>query len=228
MSDPTPLDLLSAIDGDDPSPETMGRIRARLERALDDDADPVAPRDIDRREVIVVERTMEESSTEVLGGVRRQWPIVAAAAIAIVVGIVIGVLATGDDGATTTASGDGDPASVLRAYEEASNTRDIDAIMAFYDDDAVVLDGPFDALARGHDEIREGERFSVGLYDADRGIEFRNLVVDGNTVTFDHVFRNFEGVCYSGEGHEVTVIGDKIVLYDWGDRVVNGSLCPQE
>ena len=34
--------------------------------------------------------------------------------------------------------------------------------------------------------------------------------------------------CYSGQGHQVTVIDGKIVLYDWADRTWNGSLCPQE
>jgi len=115
---------------------------------------------------------------------------------------------------------DADPAAVLADYEDARNSGDVDAVMAFYAEDAVVKDHPRDgdAIANGVDEIRALEAQVPGIQGSAGGIEFTDLVVSGNTVTFNHKFFNASGGCFGGLGGEVTVKDGKITLYDWGPQ----------
>jgi hypothetical protein len=48
-------------------------------------------------------------------------------------------------------------------------------------------------------------------------MEFLNIEVSGDTVTFDNIFINGSGQCFSSTGSVMTVEGDKIALIVWGD-----------
>ena len=123
---------------------------------------------------------------------------------------------------------DSDPAAVLADYVEAFNTGDADAVMVFYAEDAVIEGHPETArasgLATGKSEILPIEQ-RMQVHQGSTGrLEFTNMVVSGNTVTFDDIFHNEEGDCFSGVGHQITVEDDKITLYVFGD--LDADLCP--
>lgn len=122
--------------------------------------------------------------------------------------------------------GDADPAAVLAGYQEARNSGDVDAVMAFYAEDAVVEFHPLDddGVASGIFEIRSLEAQVPGIQGATGGIEFTDLVVSGNVVTFNETFYNADGDCFSGAGNEVIVEDDKIILFEWGQEQ-DPSLC---
>ncbi len=126
--------------------------------------------------------------------------------------------------------GDATPDEVLVDLQNVRNSGDVDAVMALYAEDAVVenhpLDAPLDAdeVATGVDEIRSLEAQVPGIQGSTGGIEFTDLVVSGNTVTFKSTFFNEEGDCFSGAGNEVTVEDGKITLFVWGQEE-DPSLC---
>ncbi len=84
-----------------------------------------------------------------------------------------------------------DPASVLVAYAEARSSGDVDATMAFYADDAVVMGHPLDDddVATGIDEIRVLEEQVPAVQGSGAGTEYFDIVVSGSTATFKHTFR---------------------------------------
>ena len=141
-------------------------------------------------------------------------------------GVLVAVLVlagcSDDDSGDAT---DSDPAAVLAAYEETRNSEDVDAVMGFYADDAVVENHPGDddGVATGVSEIRILEAQIPENQGSTGGIEFTDLVVSGNTVTFKETSMNEDGDCFSSTGNEVTVEDDKITLYVWGDE--GESLC---
>jgi hypothetical protein len=49
------------------------------------------------------------------------------------------------------------------------------------------------------------------------------MEVSADTVTFDNIFHNAEGDCFSSTGDKVTVADDKITLYIFGD--IDADLC---
>ncbi len=49
------------------------------------------------------------------------------------------------------------------------------------------------------------------------------MEVSGDTVTFDDIFHNAEGDCFSATGNEVTVENDLITLLVFGDT--EADLC---
>jgi ketosteroid isomerase-like protein len=111
-----------------------------------------------------------------------------------------------------------DPAGVLADYQEARNSGDVDAVLAFYAEDAVVKDHPRDddGIANGVDEIRSLEAPVPEIQGSAGGIEFTDMVVSGDTVTFNHKFFIADGACFGGLGGQITVEDGKITLYDWG------------
>jgi ketosteroid isomerase-like protein len=115
-------------------------------------------------------------------------------------------------------SSSGDPASVLTDYAEARNSGDVDAVMAFYTDDAAVMDHPLDNddVATGIDEIRVLQEQIPSRQGSAAGIEYLDIVVSGSTATFSHAFYSSGGGCSGGIDNTVTVEDGKIVLYDWG------------
>ena len=121
---------------------------------------------------------------------------------------------------------DSDPAAVLADYLEVWNAEDGEAVMVFYAEDAVIEGHPedTDGLATGKSEILPIEQ-RMQIHQGSTGrLEFTNMVVSGNTVTFDDIFHNGDGDCFSSSSDEVTVEGDKITLYVFGD--LDADLCP--
>lgn len=115
---------------------------------------------------------------------------------------------------------DADPAAVAADYLEAFNTEDAEAVMAFYAEDGVIEGHPDDGggLATGKAEILFLEELVDG-YQGDQGkLDYINMEVSGNTVTFDTIFRNAQGKCFSFTGTELTVENDLIALVVWGER----------
>jgi hypothetical protein len=142
----------------------------------------------------------------------------------VVAGALLAVLVLA--GCSDDDSGDAagsDPAAVLAAYQETRNSGDVDAVMAFYAEDAVVEND--DGVATGVSEIRILEAEVPGIQGSTGGIEFTDLVVSGNTVTFKETFMNEAGDCFSSAGNEVTIEDGKITLYVWGDEGDSPSLC---
>ena len=121
---------------------------------------------------------------------------------------------------------DSDPAAVVADYLEVWNAEDAEAVMVFYAEDAVLEGHPEDTgdVSTGKSEILPIEqRMQVNQGSTGR-LEFTNMVVSGNTVTFDDIFINGDGDCFSSAGHEVTVADNKITLFVWGE--LDAGLCP--
>jgi ketosteroid isomerase-like protein len=120
---------------------------------------------------------------------------------------------------------DSDPAAVLADYLEVWNAEDGEAVMVFYAEDAVIEGHPEDSdgLATGKSEILPIEQ-RMQIHQGSTGrLEFTNMVVSGDTVTFDDIFHNGDGDCFSSTGDKVTVEDDKITLYVFGE--LDPDLC---
>ena len=97
--------------------------------------------------------------------------------------------------------------------------------MVFYAEDAVIEGHPedTDGLATGKSEILAIEQRMQIHQESTGRLEFTNMEVSGNTVTFDDIFHNGDGDCFSSSSDEVTVEDDKITLYVFGDT--DADLC---
>ncbi len=119
---------------------------------------------------------------------------------------------------------DSDPAAVLADYLEVWNTEDAAAVMVFYAEDAVVENHPNadGVTATGKSEILVIEVSMDGFQGSTGMMEYINMEVSGNTVTFDTIFHNARGACFSSTGAETTIEDDLITLVVWGG---DSSLC---
>ena len=120
---------------------------------------------------------------------------------------------------------DSDPAAVLTEYLEVWNTEDGEAVMVFYAEDAVIeghpnIDG---ATATGKSEILAIETSMDGLQGSTGTMEYLSMEVSGNTVTFDNIFINGLGLCFSSTGSKATIENGLITLIVWGNP--EGGLC---
>ena len=118
-----------------------------------------------------------------------------------------------------------DPAAVLTDYLEVFNAEDAEAVMVFYAEDAVIEGHPdhTDELATGKSEILVIET-GMQVHQGSTGtMEYINMEVSGDTVTFDNIFHNAEGDCFSGTGSVATIENDLITLIVWGNP--EGGLC---
>ncbi len=133
---------------------------------------------------------------------------------ALVVGGMLVVAACGNDDTDQA-----DPAAVLADYEDARNEGDVDALMALYADDAVIVGHPLNNSggAQGVTETRLLERGVPSFQRSTDATEFINLEVSGNTVTFEQRFFNDTGECFGSNGNIVTVKDGRITRYQWGD-----------
>jgi ketosteroid isomerase-like protein len=119
-----------------------------------------------------------------------------------------------------------DPAAVVADYLEVFNAEDGEAVMVFYAEDAVIEGHPNDAsdgLATSTSEILAIETSMNGHQGSTGTLEYINMEVSGDTVTFDNIFINSVGDCFSSTGSVITVEDDKIVLLVWGD--IDADLC---
>ncbi|MGI9622686.1 MAG: nuclear transport factor 2 family protein [Acidimicrobiales bacterium] len=131
--------------------------------------------------------------------------------------VAIAVVAAG------CSSSSDDAADVLDDYLEVWNAEDAEAVMVFYADDAVLEGHPSDSdgLATGTTEVLAVETTIDGHQGSTGTMEFLNIEVSGDTVTYDNIFRNAEGECYSSAGTRTTVEDDKIVLMVWGETAAD-------
>ncbi len=113
---------------------------------------------------------------------------------------------------------DSDPAAVLTDYLEVWNAEDGEAVMVFYAEDAVIENHPNvgGRLLTGKSEILANETSLDGFQGSTGTMEYVNMEVSGDTVTFDSIFHNAQGQCFNSSGLEVTVADDKITLWVWG------------
>ena len=118
-----------------------------------------------------------------------------------------------------------DPAAVLADYLEVWNAEDAEAVMVFYAEDAVVENHPTvdGVLATGKSEILVIEERLDGFQGSTGTMEYINMEVSGDTVTFDNIFHNASGECFSSAGSEATIENGLIVLIVWGDT--GADLC---
>jgi len=155
---------------------------------------------------------------------RNATAFLVAAAVVIVAGI--GFMVSNNSDPADVAGTPASPDQVLTDYVEAFNTGDADAVMVFYAEDAVIEGHPedTDGLATGKSEILPIEQ-RMQIHQGSNGrLEFTNMVVSGNTVTFDDIFINGDGDCFNSTGDKVTVEDDKITLYVFGE--LDAGLCP--
>ena len=126
---------------------------------------------------------------------------------------------------TTTTADQADPAAVLADYLEVWNAEDAEAVMVFYAEDAVIEGHPEDTgdVSTGKSEIFPIEDRMDGYQGSTGTMEFINIEVSGDTVTYDNIFHNGSGGCFSSSGTVVTVEGDKIARMVWGDT--DADLC---
>ena len=123
-------------------------------------------------------------------------------------------------------SSSSDPATVVADYLEVWNADDGEAVMVFYAEDAVIEGHPSDpdgGLATGQSEILVIETRLDGFQGETGTMEYLNMEVSGDTVTFDNIFVSGSGDCFSSTGSVMTVEGDKIALIVWGNP--DGGLC---
>jgi ketosteroid isomerase-like protein len=121
---------------------------------------------------------------------------------------------------------DSDPAALLADYADTRNSGDVDGVMAFYTEDAVVENHPLDddGVAIGVDEIRALEEEVPAIQGTGDGIEYIDMVVSGSTVTFNHrFFYGSDGTasggsagCAGGRDDEARVEDGKITWVAWG------------
>jgi ketosteroid isomerase-like protein len=153
---------------------------------------------------------------------RTYWPWPAAAMVLVLVGLAVVLLNQSDD----TPAADASPEEVLADYAATRNSGDVDGVMEFYAEDAVVENHPLDddGIATGTAEIRALEEQVPAIQGSGDGIELIDEVVSGNTVTFDTLFfrRGAEADsdviqgCLGSKDHQVTVEDGKITLYVHG------------
>jgi len=187
---------------------------------IDEAQSPIRPDEV----TVQVDSPVRVMSVSSPSEQRRAWLVGVAIAVVVLVGGTTWFLgAAGYDSPSAPPPAIEDPAAVLAAYEDARNAKDVDALVALYADDAVVIGHPLDGdkLAEGVDEIRALER-QVPMYMGANGFtEFRTIEVSGNTATFKQKFVNNAGACFSdndtGKGNTVTVVDGKITLYVWDD-----------
>ena len=120
---------------------------------------------------------------------------------------------------------DSDAAAVLTEYLEVWNAEDAEAVMVFYAEDAVLEGHPSDpdGLTTGKSEILAIEELLDRFQGSTGTMEYVNMEVSGDTVTFDNIFINEAGECFSSTRPVATIENDLITLVVWGDT--DAGLC---
>ena len=185
---------------------------------------------LEQRSSEVTQLDTREKDQKAEKTVRQRWLV--AAVVIILAGIALVLVNQGDE--TPVADQPG-PDEILTEYADTRNSGDVDGVMAFYAEDAIVENHPLDddGVATGIDEIRALEEQIPAVQGSGDGQEVIDMVVSGNTVTFNTRFfygadgtRNSSGEagCAGGRGHRVTVEDGKITLFVGGPE--SPTLCP--
>ena len=146
----------------------------------------------------------------------RSWP--APMRFGVVAGVLLAVLVlagcSDDDSDDAT---DSDPAAVIVAYEDAVNAHDLDAIVAVFATDAVIIGHPLSVTdAEGTGAIRAIHEGMLDTAAAENAYVFVDIEVNGNMVTFDSTFTDEAGDCFPSPGHNVEVTDGRIVRWEFG------------
>jgi hypothetical protein len=116
-----------------------------------------------------------------------------------------------------------DPAEVLEQYVAAYNSGDIDAVMAVYTEDSVVYGHPSTSEAAGLTAIRTVETADLSAAASTDAYSVSNVEVDGDTVTWDQVWVNYDGP-WCREGQSAVIKDGKILTWTWSSS--DSVLCP--
>jgi hypothetical protein len=129
--------------------------------------------------------------------------------LALTATLVLAACSGNDDGSRS--SGASDPAEVVEGYVAAYNAQDIDRVMRFFAEDAVLIDGA--ERIEGTEEIQAEELGGFPLHaPGGEAYSISNLAVTGNTATWDNRFEGTAHTCL-GTGNEAVVEGGKIVIW---------------
>ena len=116
-----------------------------------------------------------------------------------------------DDNDGSGSSGTSDPAEVVEGYVAAYNAQDIDRVMAFFAEDAVIIEGA--ERIEGTEAIRAGQLGEFEVHaPGGEAYSISNLVVTDNVATWDRLFRGIAHTCV-GTGDEALVEDGKIVMW---------------
>ena len=133
------------------------------------------------------------------------------------IGVAIALAAMG-------CSSDGDDAGeVVEQYVEAYNSGDIDAVMAVFTDNSVVYGHPFSPESAGLTAIRSVQIDDLAAGAATDAYSISNVEVNGDTVTWDHVWVSSSGDEICQEGQTAVIEDGKILTWTWPSA---DSTCP--
>jgi len=120
-------------------------------------------------------------------------------------------------------SSSSDPDDVISDYVAAYNSGDIDAVMAVFTEDSVVYGHPFSSESAGLTTIRSVQLTDLAAAASSDAYSISNVEVNGDTVTWDHVWVNSQGQNFCQKGQSAVVKDGKILTWTWpsGD-----STCP--
>lgn len=163
----------------------------------------------------------------------RRRALLAVAGAAAVAGVAFGASVVGQHGPDIAPAGPGnqvtatppgvDPAAVIEAYVRAYNADNVDAVMAWFSEDAAVTDHPGGlADAVGADAIRRLTITDRSWAAQSDPYEISNLNTDGDTVTWDHTWTNNNGEHFCADGNRAVITDGLIVSWTYAD---NADVC---
>ena len=117
-----------------------------------------------------------------------------------------------------------DAAEVVEQYVAAYNSGDIDAVMAVFTEDSVVYGHPLSPESAGLTEIRAVETVDLAAGASADAYSISNVEVDGDTVTWDHVWVSNEGDEYRQEGQTAVIKNGKILTWTWPAPVMDDTV----
>lgn len=115
------------------------------------------------------------------------------------------------------------PEEVLRSYIDAYNANDVQGLEEVFAEDALMTGHPFGPHADGIDTILNVHAADLAAANDETPYEVSNVEVTGDTVSWDHVWTNRDGVSYCAEGHSAVIEDGKIVSWEFAP---NPHPCP--
>ena len=129
------------------------------------------------------------------------------------------LIATGCSSETSEAEG------ALNDYVEAYNSGDIEAVMALFTEESTIAGHPM-SNASGLEAIRRVQVQDLGAAAATDPYSISDVVVSGDTITWNHVWTNSSGSQFCQRGQEAVIEDGKIVTWTWPPPNTGGSKCP--
>jgi ketosteroid isomerase-like protein len=113
--------------------------------------------------------------------------------------------------ASATAVADEGPAAVVTSYVEAYNADDMDAVLELFTEESTITGHPAGPDIEGLESIRNLNVTDRAWAHADDPYTISDVEVDGDTVTWNHVWISSEGDEWCGDGNEAVVQDGSIV-----------------